>query len=340
MSVATYTESRVHNRTLEFTRDFVLRQIYDTVFDNSPLLAAMLGRLQNSQFGPVMLNGRGKETQRGGESIYVRHNLGTNSTAQTLAGPWAEVDTTPSDTVRGSRANWKHYSATVTVSESDLLINTGEEALSSLVQFETENAVRSLGDLAADDIYNGSAADEITGIDTLIGAGTLQGLNPTTYTTWTSRGLSARGTAPGSVSFTSGSFTAQGLSDMRTLYNNASEGAMQPHALYTGWSEYGYYEGALQPQERFTNSNVADAGFQQLLFKSAPIFPDAKATSGAMYAVNFDRFGMRVLAGADLSAGPFERAEVQEARVSKVMLKCNQIAKDRRFINKMTGITA
>lgn len=342
MSVSALSETRSFDRVLEFTLSRYIEGVHDTVFDHSPLLAAMLGRLQNAQFGAVRLNGRGKMEQGGGESIVVRHNLGKNLTAKTLTGPWDTVTTDPSDTVRHSRSNWKHYSATVTLSDFDLLVNRGPEALSSLVEFEADNAVRSLGDLAGDHLYdNGGVSSRITDLQNdIVSNGTVQGLAPATYTSFNPRGLSARGTAQGSVSYTSGSFAAQGLSDMRTLFNNASEGAIMPHALYTDWTTFGFYEGTLQPQERFTNTSIADAGFQQLAFKGAPVFADAKCPSGEMYAVNFDFYKMVVLTGADLTAGPFERAEQQEARVSKVMLKANAIVLDRRFVNKAVSITA
>jgi hypothetical protein len=344
MSVSVLSESRSFDRVLEFTRDAILPGIWDTAFDHSPLMAALLGRLNNAQFGPVKMNGRGKDTQTGGESIVVRHNLGKNLTAKTLTGPWDPVTADPSDTVRHSRVNWKHYSSTIVLSETDLLINSGPEALSSLVEFETRNAVQSLADLIADHAYNNaSVSTRIASLQEHAAAGTttFQGLSPSTYPTWFSRGLSARGTATGSVSFTSGSFSAQGMDDLRILWNNTSEGAIQPHALYTTYDVFNYYEAKLQASQRFTSTSMADGGFQQLAFKTAPIFPDPKCTSGEIYAVNFDFYKLVVLAGADLTTGPFERVEDQEARIAKVMFKANTINKDRRLgVNKAVSVTA
>lgn len=344
MSVAVLSESRNFDRVLEFTRDRILPGIFDTAFDHCPMMAAMLGRLNNAQFGPVRLNGRGKDTQTGGESIVVRHNLGKNLTAKTLTGPWDTITADPSDTVRHSRVNWKHYSGAIVLSDTDLLINTGPEALSSLIEFETRNAVMSVADLIADHVYNNaSVSTRIASLQEHAAAGTttFQGLSPSTYTTWFARGLSARGTASGSVSFTSGSFAAQGMDDLRILWNNTSEGAIQPHGIYTTYDIFNYYEAKLQVSQRFTNTAMADGGFQQLAYKTAPIFPDPKCTSGEIYAVNFDFYKMVVLAGADLTTTPFETFENQEARVSKVMFKANTINKDRRLgVNKAVSVTA
>lgn len=342
MSVASLSETRVFDRTLEFTRDAILPQIWDTAFDHSPLLAMMFGRLSNARFGAVQLNGRGKQVQTGGESIVARHNLGANTTATELSGPWDTVMTDPSDTVRHSRINWRHYSATVTLSDTDLLINRGPEALSSMVEFETRNAVVSLADRAGDHLYSaGGLSTRLTDLAALISANdSVQGLSGATYTTWNSRGVSARGTAPGSISFASaGAWPTNALADMRNCWNNASEGAIHPMIILLTYTDFANFESANTSNERFMNTTAADAGFTQLAFHSAPVFPDSKQTSGQMFQLNFDFVRAVMLAGADFTAGPFERAEQQEARVSKIMAKMNTVMLDRRFSNKVTGIT-
>lgn len=343
MSVATLSETRTFDRLLESTKDAIIRaNPIDTVFDHSPLLAAMLGRLQNAQFGPVRMNGRGKMTQTGGYSIEVKHNLGKNTTAKTLTGPWDTVTTDPSDTVRHSRANWKHYSATATLSDTDLLVNTGPDAIFNLMEFELKNALTSLGDLVGDHLYsNGGITTRVTSLQQIANANdTLQSLANGTYSTWRSRGVSARGTAPASISFASGSFVAQGADDMLAAWDNASEGNIQPQAVFTTYAVGQYYEASLQPLERYTSRDLADAGFQNIAYKTAPMFKDAKCPSGEMYFINFDYFKAVVLGGADFTVGPWERSETQEARTTKIMLKLNTVVTDRRFINKLTGITA
>jgi hypothetical protein len=340
MSVATLSDSRTIDRTLAFTREMVLEEIWDTVFGYSPLLAVGFGKLQNAKFGPVPMNGRAVMTHNGGESIRIRHNLGSNTTAQTMVGPWGTVDTTPSDTVRPSSLNYRHYNSTITVSTTDELMNRGEEALSSLVAFETENSVRSLADLVGTHLYASTNATQVADLDDHIGTGTHQGLSSTTYPTWFSRGLSARGTAVASVSFTSGSFAVQGLDDMIVCWNNASEGAVQPHGIFTTYSVFGFYEASLQPQQRFQNTDMANGGFTQLAFHSAPVFPDSKCNSGSLYMLNFDVFKIHCLAGAEFDATPFIDAQDQEAKTSKILLKCNTGVADRRFVNAMRSITA
>jgi len=345
MSVSSQSESRNVDRVLAFTRDSIYPTVKDNHFNHSPLLAVFSGELLG-EFGRPSMTGRGKRVQSGGESIVARPNLGANTGAKRKSGPWDTNNTAPSDTVRYARANWKFYACPVTLSDHDLRVNVGPEAISSLMKHEMSNAFRSVGDLVADDLYeNNGSSDAVTDLSGIIAAGdTVQGLSGATYADWNSRGVSARGTAAASVSFASGSFAAQGLDDMRIAYNNATEGAIQPQAIFTGWLPYGYYEGSLQPQERFTNTSIADAGFSQLAFKSVPVFPDSHcpdgASTGLMYFLNFDCLELVVLSGADFELGEFVRVENQSARVAQVETTANTVIEARKYLNKLTSISA
>lgn len=341
MSVTAQSETRNVDRILAFTRDAIEKKVRDQHFNHSPLLAAVSGEILG-EFGRGMSAGRAKRTQTGGESIVVRPNLGANTGAKRKSGPWDTNNTAPSDTVRYSRANWKFYAVPVTISDHDVRVNTGVEALSSLVEHEATNAMRSLGELVIQDIYsNSGSADAVSELPDLISANdTIQGLSGATYTDWNSRGVSARGTAVGSISFASGSFAVQGLDDFRLAYNNASEGSVTPQGIYVPWDVYSYYEAVLQPQERFTNTNLADGGFQQLAFKAAPVFPDSYATSGTAWFLNFDQLELVTLSGADFNMGDYVRVENQSARVAQIEFTGNWCLKGRKFNNKLTSITA
>lgn len=348
MSVATLSETRSYGRLLTLTRDKMVPGIKNNVFDSSVLLSIFFGKMTDAQFGPQRMNGRAKHMQNGGASIEVYHELGKNLTAKTLTGQWDTVDTTPQDNVRFSRANMVHYSATATVSEFERLVNTSEYAVANLVRTESEGAWRALVDLAADHVCsNGGDSTRLTSLQQLVSANdTIQGLAGATYLRWNARGLSARGTAVGSVTFdgsasgTSDSFAVAGLTNFRTMFDNASEGAIKPHCIITTYTLWGAYEASIQAQQRFTNTNLADAGFQNLAFDSVPVFKDPKIASGEAYALNFDYLWMQVLDGADFDATEFHPAEAQEAYSSKVMFKGQLVCGNRYLQNKWVNATA
>ena len=342
MSVASLTESREFRRQLEYTRDAILPGIKENAFNFNPLSSVLAGKLNTMMFGQQAMQGRGKRMFGGGSTIEVRLNLGKNSTVQSMSSPWGQYDTTPSDTPRHARFNWKHYNATITLNGHELRTNSSEEAHADIVENETRITVGSMVDRVGEDAYdNAGVASRINDIDTLVSANnSVGGLSGGTYGRWNSRGLSARGTAAGSVSFASGSFAGQGLEDMRTLWNNASEGSEQPQALFTTYTVFQFYEGALQPQERFQDNRVADGGFMNLQFKSAPIFPDPQCTSGAMFALNFDHLYLAVLEGADITTGEFVNDRTSDAVSAPVLLDAQLVCDNRFLQNKMTGITA
>ena len=115
---------------------------------------------------------------------------------------------------------------------------------------------------------------------------------------------------------------------------------MQPHAIYSTYDVFRFYEASLQPQQRFNNTSMADGGFSQLQFHSAPFFPDSKCNSGSLYMLNFDAYKAYCLEGAQFDATPFTDALEQEARSSKLLLKCNTGVSDRGFVNRLASITA
>jgi hypothetical protein len=339
--VAAQTESRNVDRFLAHTRDHIVDRVRDQSFNHSPAAAIFFGQMLGD-FGGTRMTGEGKSMQTGGESIVVRMNLGKGN-AKRMAGAWDTHGTAPSDTVRYSRANWMHYSSNLTVSDSDLLINVGEEALGSMLEHETELAMYTLADLVADDIYNNNGVGTaVTDLNSIISANdSVQGISGATYTDFNSRGVSARGTTPSSISFAGGSFAAQGISDMRIAYNNASEGSKRPNCVLSSYAEYEFYEGSLTPEQRFTTRNVGDGSFDNLAFKSVPYLPDDKAPVGTQWFLRVgDELKIVCLTGADFTPQPFKRAEQQEARVSEFQLKANLCVGTRKFQNKITTITA
>jgi hypothetical protein len=341
MSVATLTESREFGRRLEHTAEARLPGLAQNAFQHSPIAALFLGRTFDSAFGQGPLSGAGVRTQDGGESVRIQHNLGTNSTAQFLAGPWGQTDTTPSDTVRHSRANWIDASSTVTISERERLENRGGNRIVPIIQAEMENATLSLVDIVADSLYDVQTFGP-TGLEQIASASgaAVQGLDGDTYTNWNSRGVSARGTAAASVSFASGSFSPQGVSDMRTSYNNASEGALTPRIGLTTYSVLEFYEGQIVPQERYTSPQMGNLSFMNLAFKDAVVVGDPKCTSGTLYWVNPMSTFAVVLSGANFTNGEAHRAEKQEATNLQLMWKGQLVTKDRRLLNKINTITA
>ncbi len=345
MSVAAQTITRDDLRVFAFTRDHRMKGVTDHVFNHDPMTAILLGQ-DLGNFGGVNMRGAGKTTQVGGHSVQIPVRLGKHGGSKWMAGPWDSHSTTPDDNVRLAEANWIHASGALVITDYDKGVNRGPEAMENFVADQTESVMLSLVDQIGVALQTtSSASNAITSIDALISAsGTVQGLATSSYPRYASRGLSARGTAPASVSFASGSFAAQGIADMRTAYNNASEGVIQPSIIVTGYTEHEYYEGALQPLERFQGAvNVADASFGALAFRGTPVVASPNTPGGRMWFMRVGEDGLKVcvLDGFDFNFAPFKDGSNQETHVSELQWKGQFVIRNRQYgSNKITGITA
>ncbi len=347
MSLATVqTLSRSNMREFAFTTDVVMRRNLDHVFSHSPTLAILTGRTLGDQFGGTIMSGTGHADQEGGHAILIRVRLGAHAGAKRGAGAFDTHNVAPDENTRLAEANWVFYTHGLSVSEHDLRINRGDAAIASFLEDQTVSTMLSLADIVATDIHaTAIATNGLTPLDDLISANDqVQGLSGGDYDTYNSRGISARGTAAGSISFASGGFSAQGLSDMRTCYNNASEGLVQPNVIVTEYDTHERYEGVLQPQERFQGAvRVADGSFGSLAFRTVPVLADPKCVSGQMYMLRvggMDGITLKTLNGANFSFGEWKPSSNQNSMVRPLEMTCQLMIGNRRYgNNKLTGIT-
>ena len=344
MSVTAQSITESDLRVFAFTRNTVLDGNRDHVFSHSPTAMIFLDK-SLGDFGGVSLKGAGHRGQTGGASVQIRVRLGKHAGSAFMAGPFDNHSVSPDDNTRLGKANWIHASGALVISETDKSVNAGPDAMDSFVADQTESVMLSLVDEIADSLHDTTiTANGVTPIDDLISNNDeVQTLSGANYANFNSRGVSARTTAAASISFASGSFAAQGISDLRTSYNNASEGTVQPNVGITTYANHERYEGALQPLERFQGAvRTADGSFQALAFRGTPVMADPKCASGAWYWLNVGPRGMEViiLNPHDFRFAPFKPAASQETFVSELQWKGQLIIHNRRYgCNKLTGIT-
>ena len=342
MAVASLNLTRNVNRVLSTALEHHAPQLIDNAFEFEPGIKAFLGS-SLGDFGSSPGQAAGKVVKTG-ESILLRHNFGKGSAKQ-MAGGYDTHGTTPSDSKRFSKADWTHYSANVTVSDSEIYQTSGPEALGDLVGEEMERETHGLVDLMADDLWAVSVgANSFTSVDALVSASdTVQGVDGDSFQTWNARGLSARGTIASSISFTPSdtSFASAGISNLLTCWNNASEGSIQPTHCFTDYATHERYEGTITPQQRFTANGTGDSTFDALAFKQRPVFASPKITAGSFYMLHIGPRGLQfiVLRGADNVWKPFKEHTNQEVRTAELQWKGQLCVKDRRLSNKVEGFT-
>jgi hypothetical protein len=289
--------------------------IQDAIFDEIPTLKLLKDK------GAIV---------EGGASIVIPLMYETNGTAQFYSG-YDTLATTPQEGFTTTQYKWKEAAVSISVSNREENIqNVGPSAVENLVDAKIKQATMALKTLLNTSLYTvAPAATEIGSLATTIDATSSIGdINSTTYSWWQS-----------DVN-TSGSFAAQGRSDMLTLYNALLVEGGKPDILVTTPSVHAYYEGSLVPQQRYESNSVGNASFKELMFKNAQVVFDNACTSGVMYFLDSRHIQLYISSGNNMKMTNWKEPSNQTARVAQLLMACELVANNRRRLGKLTTISA
>lgn len=237
--------------------------------DNFSKNSALLYRLRQ----------KGKmKTFSGGININQELAYAQNGTFTRFSG-YDTVNISPSDVFTTASYGIKQASVAVSISRLEQLQNSGKEAIIDLLESRVENAERTLIDSLAVDCYSdgtASGSKQIGGLNYLIPATastTVGGIASGTWTFWEPYryDFSALSIAPGST-------TIQAA--MNTTYMSVSRGPDHTDLIVADNTYYGYYWASLQGNQRFTNSSLAEAGFDNIRFMGADVVFDGGIGGG------------------------------------------------------------
>ena len=348
MAIASLSETRAQNEVLSTTAEMIHPGIVENALDGHPgasIFAGKIGSVLSGQLGDDGSPSGTAARSASGESIKVRVKLDSNGSARRLTSGFSEFSSDTSDTIRGTRANWKLYGSTAIISGLERRNNRGTAQLADLWNHKQTDSTSALVDLFAQDIFStASPANSVSSLDSIIGANdSIQNASGATYTKWNSRGLSPKGTAPATVAsnFAGGSFATTGLSNWRIAAMNSTEGRVTPDVMLTNDDVYRFYEASLTPQVRFKSDDmVGKIGFESLQFKNASIFHDQFCPSGTTYFINTDTLFLNYAEGALFDMTPVSDQAFQDAFSVKIIFQGQMVCTGRKFNNKVTGQTA
>jgi hypothetical protein len=254
-------------------------------------------------------------TISGGSKIVLPLLYGQNSTAGSYAN-YEEITLGQQTGITSAEYNWKQYAATIQISGIEEAKNNSEEQIIDLLEAKTFQAEETITEkfdqmFIQSDLASGATPNsgkDWLGLAALVKNSTavVGGIDPAVDTWW----------APGHKTTNSVPLT---LAQMRTAYNTVSTGNDQPNVILTTQTLFEKYEDLLQPQERFMDSKTADGGFQNLLFKGAPIVYDNYVTAGDMYFLNTKY--IRLVGHSDtwFKPTPFVRPNNIDARYAQIL---------------------
>jgi hypothetical protein len=233
----------------------------------------------------------------GGRQIIQELEYGENGTFGWYSG-YDPLNIAPSDVFTAAAFDWKQCSVAVSISGLEELMNSGEEQMIDLLEARIENAERTMKNQMGAAVYgDGTAAGgkAIGGLALLVPddptTGTVGGINRATWNFWRSQSFDA--TTDGGAAAT----TANILSYMDRLWLNLVRGTDKPDLINADNTYYRLYMEALQPQQRFTSADMAQAGFESLKYQSADVVFDGgmngSCPANHMFFLNTDYLYLR-----------------------------------------------
>lgn len=264
----------------------------------------------------------------GGEQIVEPLLYAQNSTAGSYSG-YDNIDTTPQEGITSAVYDWKQFAATVAIAGIEEAKNRGETKVIELLQSKVEQAELTISERMNEMLFGdgtGNGSRDWLGLAALVAAtGTVGGIDRSTDAWW-----AATNTAIG------GALT---VANMGTLYNTISRGRYTPDFVLTNQAQFQRYEALLQPQLRYSDTKTADAGFQNLLFKTAPVMFDPYSQTGILYMLNSKNLKLKVHSDVWFKPTPFKQPPGQDARYSQILCYGNLCTNNSRFLGKLSTLT-
>lgn len=308
--------AQVSDAVLATTIDHFIPKLEDNIFTSKPFLYALQqgGRIQN-------FNGVSIEVPL----MYAEvANKGSYSESDVFAQA-AETG------IGNANFTWKQYYALISFSGLELAKNSGKEAVLSLLKARMQQAELTIAENLDEMLLGdgtGNSAKDWDGLKKIAGTldNTVGGLDSTTYTWWDPY-----------IDATNAALT---LARMQTAYNTVSEGNDHPNLILTTLTRFGTYEGFLNSYSRFEDPVYADAGFQNLMFKGAPITFDTYTTADHVYFLNLKYLTLAKLDNVWFSASDFLQPTNQDVKYKHIRCYGNLVVSNRSRQGAITDTTA
>jgi len=291
-------------------------QLTDNIFTARPLTYFLQdkGRIR-------MLNG--------GTKIVEPLIYGQNSTVASYSG-YDTISLTAQSGITAAEYDWKQYAASIAISGIEEAKNNGEQEIINLLEAKIMQAEESMREGFNTMFYadgTGNSGKDWNGLGNIVEAsGTVGGIDRSTEAYWRS--------------YEENTSEALSLAKMATAYNSVSVGNDHPDMVLTTQTLFEKYEALLQPQLRYTDTKTADAGFQNLLFKAAPVVYDEGCTAGVMFFLNSKYLTLVGHSGKWFSQTEFVRPENLDARYALIMCYGNLTCRNAAKQGKLTAKTA
>jgi hypothetical protein len=315
-------------------------QLFDNIFKDSAFLAAL----------------RNKDAvvkQNGGERIRTPIMYEGNSTIKSYQGEEV-LDTTMQDGITTAFTDWREIGGTIGITRKEERQNSGEAAIMDLLNAKVRQAQMQMRETLNKQLIQGTVSSA-----TFVPGNSAKDLNPLFYflrkdnttdpttggnvgniaasnTWWRHRTATA-----GSASTDTGNSFAVNVSTYaglkvaaRRMYNTCSRGSGgSPNLGLADQVTFETYENALDTQVRYTDTKMADMGFDSIKLMGATILWDEQVpdvytgtvaiTKGTLALLNTEFYKLVIDSQTDIVTTPFVEPENQTVKTAKILFMGN-----------------
>jgi len=273
------------------------------------------------------INQKGNKDPATGRTIVQELEYAENSTVQWYSGA-ETLDVSASETFTAAEYNYKQLAGNVVINGLEQIQNSGSEAVHRLVKSRIRNLEKSLKNAVATALYadgTGNDGKEIGGLKLLVsddGTGTVGGIVASSNTFWKNQFYDFS-----ALSITASATTIQAA--MNNQWLATIRGADKVDLIVGDSTYYTYYWSSLQANQRFTDDKMAQAGFMNIMFMSAPVVYDDQCPTTHMYFLNTDYIFLRPAKGREFIPLGEKSSINQDALVMPVVWAGNMTTNNR-----------
>lgn len=267
-----------------------------------------------------------KKATDGGRTIFEPLFHGTNSSVKFYDGYETFTPDTASEVLDGSEWAWKQMGGFITISGREMVMNSGKGRALDLLDGKQKHLKAQMKNTFAASLYSdgtGTAGKEFGGLQLLVAdspssAGTVGSIDQAANSFW-------RNQVSTSAVFNS----TNALARMNQLYLNCIRGSEVPDLIVTDAEMFGQYEASQQQYQRFSDADLAQAGFISYKYKTADVVYDENCPTRRLYMLNTDNLAFRYASDRWFSVGDPRQVTNADYEVIPLWVMGNLTTNDR-----------
>ena len=311
--------------------------------------------------------------QNGGQRVVIPLMYGANSTIKTHGG-YSVIDTTPQEGITQAEYDWAEIAGSITISRKEERQNSGEGMIINLLESKIKQAEMSMREKLNGDLILGTISATCFGPDKaedgsygLLPLGyfipKLNATNPVApfptmignigsaaNSWWRAKTFSLNNQSTTGVSFTKNPSTWAGLAQaLKSAYNYCGRGSGgAPNLVLFDQDSYENYEQSMDAKIRYSDTKMADLGFETIKLKGATciwdeVVPDvytgtAAITVGTAFFINTEFYGLMIDSETDIITTPFIEPENQTAKTARILFMGQAWCSNLRKLGGATGL--